>query len=103
VKDGCCDGGVYRRLKIKKSFSIALLSSFILLFFMTIWGVSTLSMKKKNTLEAFSAIATAYETALFEYQPELGIFWGKSDVALDRFMDSSIEGYQHWWQQEDDF
>ena len=60
-------------------------------------------MKKKNTLEAFSAIANAYEIALFEYQPELGIFWGKSDVALDRFMDSSIEGYQHWWQQEDDF
>ena len=70
---------------------------------MTIWGASTLSMKRKNTLEAFSAIANVYETALFEYQPELGIFWGKSDVALDRFMDSSIEGYQHWWQQEDDF
>ena len=64
----------------------------LLLFCMTIWGVSTLAMKKKNTLEAFSAIATAYETALFEYQPELGLFWGKSDVALDRFMDSSIEG-----------
>lgn len=88
---------------MQKSFIKALLACAILFFGITCWGVSTLSLKSKNTLQKFSEIANSYETALFEYQPELGLFWGKSDVALDRFMDSSIEGYQKWWQQEDQF
>lgn len=35
--------------------------------------------------------------------PELGVFFGKADVAGDRFMDASIERYQRWCQQEDKF
>ncbi|PJD92968.1 MAG: DUF885 domain-containing protein [Legionella sp.] len=53
--------------------------------------------------EPFATLATEYEKALFEYQPELGLFWGRSDVVLDRFMDVSQEAYAKWLVQEDDF
>ena len=32
----------------------------------------------------FSDIAKDYENNLMEYSPELGLVWGKSNVALDR-------------------
>lgn len=51
----------------------------------------------------FSELASDYENSLFEYSPELGLFWGKSNVAHDRFTDSSLEGYTAWLQQEDNF
>lgn len=88
---------------MKKSFAKSILGCVILLFGMSIWGVSMVSSKNKYTQQTFAKIANEFETALFDYQPELGLFWGKSDVALDRFMDSSQEGYQKWRQQEDQF
>ncbi|MBA2650924.1 MAG: DUF885 domain-containing protein [Tatlockia sp.] len=51
----------------------------------------------------FSQLATQYENSLFNYYPELGVFWGKSDVAHDRFVDYSQEGIKNWQKQEDQF
>lgn len=62
-----------------------------------------LAMENKIMAQEFSELATQYEKILFDYAPEMGLFWGKSDVALDRFMDNSLIGYQNWWQQEDNF
>lgn len=59
--------------------------------------------KKKNAAQQFSDLANAYEHSLFDYAPELGLFWGRSEVAHDRFMDASIAGYNGWQQQEDHF
>lgn len=53
--------------------------------------------------QSFSEIAQQYETSLFNNAPELALFWGKSGFAQDRFSDMSLEGYQHWQQQEDGF
>jgi uncharacterized protein (DUF885 family) len=54
-------------------------------------------------MSPFSELASEYENSLFEYSPELGLFWGRSNVALDHFMDSSLEGYTNWLKQEDNF
>lgn len=54
-------------------------------------------------MSRFSDLAIEYENSLFEYSPELGLFWGKSSVAQDRFMDFSLERYTGWLEQEDDF
>ncbi|WP_043873608.1 DUF885 domain-containing protein [Legionella massiliensis] len=54
-------------------------------------------------MSQFSELANDYENSLFDYSPELGLFWGKSNIALDRFMDTSIEGYSAWFKQEDNF
>ncbi|WP_115332453.1 DUF885 domain-containing protein [Legionella busanensis] len=55
-------------------------------------------------MSKFSELANEYENSLFEYSPELGLFWGRStNIALDRFMDSSLEGYAAWLKQEDNF
>ncbi|MBA3536020.1 MAG: DUF885 domain-containing protein [Tatlockia sp.] len=51
----------------------------------------------------FSRLATDYENELFNYSPELGLFWGRHDVAQDRFMDYSIEATQKWQNREDNF
>ncbi len=51
----------------------------------------------------FAEIAANYEKGLFEYSPELGLFWGKLDVAHDRFTDYSLAAYAKWQQQEDNF
>lgn len=51
----------------------------------------------------FIRLATDYEQKLFDYSPELGLFWGKLDVALDRFTDYSSEATQKWQNQEDNF
>ncbi|CEG61579.1 conserved protein of unknown function [Legionella micdadei] len=54
-------------------------------------------------INKFYKIAADYEKSLFDYSPELGLFWGKSDVAQDRFTDYSIEATEKWQQQEDHF
>jgi len=54
-------------------------------------------------MSQFSDLASDYENSLLEYSPDLGHFWGKSNIALDRFTDASLEGYTRWLKQEDDF
>ncbi len=51
----------------------------------------------------FTELANDYERRLFDYSPELGLFWGRTEGALDRFTDTSVEGYLGWLKQEDAF
>ena len=67
------------------------------------FGLPNGVMDKKNMPQLFSELIVDYEKSLFDYSPEWALFWGKTDVALDRFMDNSLQGYQMWWQKEDDF
>ncbi len=46
-------------------------------------------------------IASTYEKALFERNPELALYWGRADAAYDRFMDRSLAALQKWHQTED--
>lgn len=53
------------------------------------------------TIRQFTSIASQYETDLFNYWPELGIFWGKQNVAQDKFIDHSIPATRAWQKKED--
>lgn len=66
-----------------------------------IFGEKNSFVEKQTMAMTFSEIANEYEHSLFEHNPELGLFWGKSNVAMDRFMDASPEGYQRWRKKED--
>lgn len=91
-------------MSIYSKIKLSILLTVLILGYQTkLFATSTLPMEKKNMVQQFADLAASYETSLFNYAPELGLFWGKSDVALDRFMDNSMAGYQQWWQQEDDF
>lgn len=47
-------------------------------------------------------LATEYEYAYFDRFPELGLFWGRKDVPLDRFTDNSLRAIHAWEKIEDD-
>lgn len=64
---------------------------------------SNLFNRRERGEQQFSELAQEYENKLFDYSPELGLFWGKTQVAHDRFMDTSLEAAQSWQRQEDDF
>ena len=85
----------------KKLIAVSSLGILFLFFNLKLFASSNL-VERKNMSE-FSELAREYENSLFEYSPELGLFWGRSNVALDRFMDSSLEGYTGWLKQEDNF
>ena len=85
---------------MKKLLSILLCTCLICADTIT-FGTTHQFMEQKAVMQKFSEIAHQYETQLFDYIPELGLVYGRSDVALDRFMDASIPGYQRWWKQED--
>ena len=91
---------VHRILKNSLKLSVFV---FILNYQSNIFALSTDSMEKKAMVQQFTELAAKYETSLFNYAPELALFWGNTHVALDRFMDNSMIGYQTWWQQEDEF
>lgn len=59
--------------------------------------------EEKKMSQQFADLANDYEKSLFDYSPEIGLFWGKTNVAQDRFMDASIEAYNQWLLKEDDF
>ncbi|MFC3908053.1 DUF885 domain-containing protein [Legionella dresdenensis] len=86
----------------KRKFLTVSCGAVILLFNLKLFGSTNLPDREKNML-SFSELANAYEQSLFDYSPELGLFWGKSDVAQDRFTDVSLEGHARWLQQEDNF
>ncbi|MCX7090847.1 MAG: DUF885 family protein [Legionellales bacterium] len=88
---------------LQRKLLTALFTGFMLLSCVQVFSATRLMTEKKTMSQKFSDIADAYETSLFDYKPELGVFFGKTDVARDRFMDASIERYQRWWQQEDQF
>lgn len=48
-------------------------------------------------------IANNYEKAYFDHFPEYGLFWGKTDIALDRFTDHSLSALRLWQDKEEFF
>ncbi|WP_234802512.1 MULTISPECIES: DUF885 domain-containing protein [Legionella] len=60
-------------------------------------------IETKTMVTEFSQIAADYEKSLFDYSPELGLFWGKLDVDQDRFTNYSSDATEKWQQQEDHF
>jgi len=89
----------FRKLKLsyKEIFHYAL-------FLCTFIGISfAFHTKSKDSPKQFYAIASRYENDLFEHSPELGIFWGRPNVAQDRFTDHSILATVHWQQKEDHY
>lgn len=56
-----------------------------------------------STKTQLMAIADDYEKAFFEHFPENGLFWGKTDVALDRFTDHSLPALKQWREKEELF
>ncbi|TAL64505.1 MAG: DUF885 domain-containing protein [Legionella sp.] len=58
---------------------------------------------RQNQRERFIALAHDYEKAYFENFPEMGVFWGKKDVAYDYFRDHSHVATLRWQQREDEF
>lgn len=48
-------------------------------------------------------IASDFENAFFKRYPETAMYWGKTDVDQDRFMDHSIAALITWQKVEDDF
>ncbi len=56
-----------------------------------------------DTQKRVTAIANQYEQDFFTYNPELALFWGKKDIALDRFNDHSYAAIKEWQKKEEGF
>ncbi len=56
-----------------------------------------------STKTQLIAIADLYEKSFFDHFPEQGLFWGKTDVALDKFTDHSLSALRQWQEKEDQF
>lgn len=61
------------------------------------------NMKKTNYQDDVFQLATRYEKAYFAQYPELGMYWGRTDVALDALTDHSLQALERWHNQEDQF
>lgn len=88
-------------MRYKKKFILFSVGILFLSFNLKLLTFTKL-VEGKN-MSSFSELASEYENSLFEYSPELGLFWGKANVAQDRFMDYSLDGYTNWLNQEDNF
>jgi uncharacterized protein (DUF885 family) len=85
----------------KRNFIVVSLSILVLSFNLNLFA--SLNHIERKSMSQFSDLASDYESSLFEYSPELGLFWDRANVALDSFMDNSLEGYTNWLKQEDNF
>ena len=74
-----------------------------LFYFVLILFSFNLNATINSMSEQFSRLAADYEKSLFDYSPELGIFWGRAGVALDRFTDYSLTATMAWQAQEEQF
>jgi uncharacterized protein (DUF885 family) len=83
--------------QIIKACSLFALTCFLVTSFA---NVKSMQNQTKNEL---NQIAQAYEKAYFDQFPELGMYWGRVDTALDRFMDHSISSQIAWQKKEDAF
>lgn len=82
---------------LQKNFSWALKLIFIIGF----TSSSLLFASTNQNLMQMKLIAKQYEVDLFDYWPELGVFWGENNVAQDRFIDHSIKATMKWQKKED--
>lgn len=85
-----------KKLTLFLFYSLLLLTSIKLV-------ASSNSLMAQTMSKQFTVIADDYENSLFDYSPEIGLFWGRINVAQDRFTDYSLEARQKWQQQEDRF
>tara|TARA_R110002110_G_scaffold119309_2_gene293753 strand:- start:39379 stop:41064 length:1686 start_codon:yes stop_codon:yes gene_type:complete len=53
--------------------------------------------------QQMATLATQYEKAYFNRFPDLGMFWGKEDIPLDRFTDNALDAVSEWEAIEDEF
>jgi uncharacterized protein (DUF885 family) len=60
-------------------------------------------MKSPDYQTQVFQIASDYEKAYFNRFPEVGMFWGRTDVPQDAFMDHSLPALVAWQKTEDDF
>lgn len=76
-----------------------------LLFILLLYPLIILAAPIDQTAEQrqIMNIADAYEKAYFTYDPEEGLRLGRTEVALDRFTDRSLNARAAWQQQEDQF
>lgn len=70
--------------KVSKLLPLLLTLTFYLCF-----GELMAQSLMNDTQKRVTAIANQYEQDFFTYNPELALFWGKKDIALDRFNDHS--------------
>ena len=57
----------------------------------------------QSTIDQLNSIANSYEKEFFNHFPEHGLFWGKTDIPLDRFTDHSLSALENWNKKEDAF
>lgn len=62
---------------------------------------ATMKSTELTAPQKVSQIADTFEKAYFDHNPEIGLFFGRTDVALDRFRDRSLKAHQQWQKQED--
>ena len=86
---------------VKSTFKIFYLAS-ILICSHTLAYSSTFLLQD-NVKKQLTRIANHYEQEYFDLFPEMGLILGRSDVALDRFMDHSLSAQKAWQQKEDGF
>ncbi|HRE31664.1 MAG TPA: DUF885 family protein, partial [Candidatus Berkiella sp.] len=69
------------------------------------WSIilSVFAMTPETFQQEVFQLATRYEQAYFKHYPEMGMFWGRADVAQDRFTDHSLNALLAWQKTEDEF
>jgi len=75
--------------------------SFIVL--LSCFHFSVLANMKPPYQDEIFALASSYEKAYFNQFPELGMYWGRTDIAQDRFSNHSLAALKEWQAKEDDF
>lgn len=60
------------------------------------------NMKPLNNTDAVFQLATRYEQAYFQQFPELGMYWGRTDIPQDTLSDHSLAAVHAWQQTEDE-
>ncbi|MBN9286846.1 MAG: hypothetical protein BGO43_05170 [Gammaproteobacteria bacterium 39-13] len=56
-----------------------------------------------HTQKKLIELADKYQKEWFDFFPELGMYFGRTDIAQNRFMDHSLSALSAWQKKEDDF
>ncbi|MGE3318888.1 MAG: DUF885 family protein [Candidatus Berkiella sp.] len=64
---------------------------------------SALAHMKSSYQDQVFELASAYEKAYFKQFPELGMYWGRTDISQDKFTDHSLAALKEWQAIEDDY
>lgn len=75
----------------------------ILLVLLCFFHFSVLAHMKSPYQDEIFELASSYEKAYFNQFPELGMYWGRTDIAQDKFSDHSLAALHSWQTTEDKF